>query len=132
MNTPLLNQSVQASFNGTQHFGEIVGHLTREGVEWYSANLFFRLTSYYYPDGSHHQVPWPKLALPPIADAFDGAKITAAIRSSQQGKINYPEFLGQSAQAGIVYYTVHLKGKKALYFGRHGDFHVELFPKPKE
>jgi hypothetical protein len=28
----------------------------------------------------------------------------------------------------VVYYTVHLKGRKAIYFGRHGDFYIEPFP----
>ena len=32
------------------------------------------------------------------------------------------------AAAGVVYYTVHLQGGKAVYFGRHGDSFTEPFP----
>jgi len=128
MNAEILNQCASGSFDGTMLFPEIVAALTREGVEWYSANLLFRITTYYAADGTHHQVPWPPAALPPVADAFEDGQVAAAIRASQRHEVRYPEFLRHIAAAGAVYYTVHMKGKKALYFGRHGDFHIEPFP----
>jgi uncharacterized protein YbcV (DUF1398 family) len=131
MNVELLNQCASASFDGTMIFPEIVAELTREGVEWYSANLLFRMTTYYAADGGHHQVPWPPALLPPIADMFEDGQVGAAIRASQRQEIRYPEFLRRIAAAGAVYYTVHVKGKKAIYFGRHGDFHVEPFPRAR-
>jgi hypothetical protein len=30
--------------------------------------------------------------------------------------------------AGTASYSVYLNGRKAIYFGRNGDFHVEPFP----
>lgn len=109
-------------------FPEIVAALGADGVEWYSANLLFGATTHYGMDGSHHQTKWAAWTTPAIADSFDAGKVLSAIRSSQKGGIDYPTFLALIAAAGTVYYTVHLKGRKALYFGRHGDFHVEHFP----
>ncbi len=131
MNPILLNDCVQASFAGTKTFPEIVGRLMAENVEWYSSNLLFGMTTHYAPDGAHHQTAWPGWKVPSIADAFDAEKVASAIRASQKGEIRYPDFLARIADAGTVYYTVHLRGRKALYFGRHGDFHVELFPPAK-
>jgi uncharacterized protein YbcV (DUF1398 family) len=53
----------------------------------------------------------------------------AAIRASQRGESTYREFLRRISAAGVVYYTVHMQGRKAIYFGRHGDFYIEPFPK---
>lgn len=132
MNSPILDQCVAASFDSTMTFPEIVSRLMAEHIEWYSANLLFGVTTYYTPDGGHHQVKWPMPAPSAIADAFASEKVLSAIRASQLGEINYPEFLRRIAEAGTVYYTVHLRGKKALYFGRHGDHHTELFPAAKD
>jgi hypothetical protein len=41
------------------------------------------------------------------------------------------EWLGLSRadmEAGTASYGVFLNGRKAIYFGRNGDFHVEPFP----
>jgi hypothetical protein len=32
-------------------------------------------------------------------------------------------------EAGTVYYIAYLEGKRVMYIGREGDFHVEHFPK---
>lgn len=109
-------------------FPEIVGQLTTDGVVWYSANLIFQASTAYAADGTYHQVKWPAGHELAIADAFDAEGVQAAIRASQQGQISYTQFLDRVAAAGTVYYTVHLTGRKAIYFGRHGEFHVEEFP----
>lgn len=131
MNVQIIESAVLGSFNGTVIFPEIVGRLTAEGTEWYSANLLFGVSTHYAADGGHHQMPWPVCRDLKVAALFDGSAVEAAIRASQRGEIRYTEFLERIAAAGVVYYTVHLQGRKALYFGRHGDFHVEPFPAAK-
>lgn len=109
-------------------FGETIAHVMEEGVEWYSANLLFCVTTHYAADGTHFQEKWPEIEPLAIADAFHEEGVVAAIRASQCREIAYPEFLRRIGEAGVVYYTVHLKGRKAIYFGRHGDFYIEPFP----
>jgi uncharacterized protein YbcV (DUF1398 family) len=128
MNQEILNGCVAASFAGTMHFGEVVKKLGAAGVEWYSSNLLVGTSTHYFADGTYHHTRWTEWTAPKTADAFDDNKVAAAIRSIQQRQILYPEFLRQIAEAGVVYYTVHLRGRKAIYFGRHGDFHIEPFP----
>lgn len=128
MTPTLLDQCTSGAFDGTIPFPETIRRITVDGAEWYSANLIFGLTTYYGPDLSHHQTPWKEWAPPGIADEFCRDSVKRAIRASQAKEINYREFLRQIAAAGIVYYTVHLKGRKAIYFGRHGDSFVEPFP----
>lgn len=129
--TPLiLDQCTAGAFDGSVPFPETIRRLTADGVEWYSANLIFGMKTYYGSDLSHHQSRWPDWVVPPLADVFRPEGVSAAIRASQAGAITYRQFLGRAAEAGVVYYTVHLKGRKAVYFGRHGDSFTEPFPQP--
>jgi len=129
MTPTILDQCTAGAFDGSVSFPETIRRIREDGVEWYSANLIFGMKTYYGADLSHHQTPWPEWTTPQIADEFRAEGVRAAIRASQAGQIPYQEFLQRIAEAGIVYYTVHLKGRKAIYFGRHGDAFVEPFPK---
>jgi len=128
MTPKILDQCTAGAFDGSVPFPETIRQITEDGVEWYSANLIFGMKTYHGPDLSHHQTPWPGYTAPPIADEFCAESVRAAIRASQAGEIDYRKFLARIADAGVVYYTVHLRGRKAIYFGRHGDSFVEPFP----
>lgn len=130
MTPHILEQCTAGAFDGSVPFPETVARITADGVEWYSANLIFGMKTYYGADLTHHQIPWPAWQTPEIADGFSAEAVSAAIRVSQARQITYPEFLVRIAAAGVVYYTVHLQGRKAIYFGRHGDSFTEPFPKP--
>ncbi len=128
MTPALLDRCTAGAFDGSVPFPETIKRLTADGVEWYSANLIFGMTTYYGADLSHDQTSWPDWMAPGMADQFQTAGVSAAIRASQAREIGYREFLQRVAEAGVVYYTVHLKGRKAVYFGRHGDSFTEPFP----
>lgn len=128
MTPQILDQCTAGAFDGSFPFPETIRQISEDGVEWYSANLIFGMKTYYGSDLSHHQTPWPGYSVPPIADNFCAESVSAAIRASQASEIDYRKFLERIAAAGAAYYTVHLKGRKAIYFGRHGDSFVEPFP----
>lgn len=108
-------------------FGEVVGQLMAAGVERYHADLLRAEKTYYMPDGQSHRTPNHALAAPP-AIAFSAAGVDAAVRAIQQGRIRYREFCARIAAAGCVGYIVSLAGRRAVYYGRTGDAHVEPFP----
>lgn len=128
MTSTILDQCTAGAFDGSIPFSKTIKQITEDGVEWYSANLIFGMTTYYGRDLSHYQALWPHSSILPIADAFSSAGVSAAIRATQAKKITYQEFLNLIAEAGVVYYTVHLQGRRAIYFGRHGDSFTEPFP----
>jgi hypothetical protein len=123
----ILDQCTAGAFDGSVPFPETIRRIIEDDVEWYSANLIFGMKTYYGPDLSHYQAPWPGYTTTSIADKFCAESVRAAIRASQAGEIGYRTFLERIARAGVVYYTVHLKGRKAIYFGRHGDSFIEPF-----
>lgn len=108
-------------------FGEVVGKLMAAGVERYHADLLRADKIYYMPDGSSHRTPNHALAAPP-AIGFSAEGVEAAVRAIQQGRIRYREFCARIAGAGCVGYIVSLTGRRAVYYGRTGDSHVEPFP----
>ncbi|TCH96683.1 DUF1398 domain-containing protein [Roseococcus sp. SYP-B2431] len=108
-------------------FGEVVGRLLAAGIERYHADLLRADKIYYLPGGESHRTPNHALAAPP-AMAFSAPGVDAAVRAVQQGRIRYREFCARIAAAGCVGYIVSLAGRRAIYYGRKGDFHVEPFP----
>jgi uncharacterized protein YbcV (DUF1398 family) len=68
------------------------------------------------------------LPLDPVAEGFSKSGIVAAIRAAQRDEIRYPEFMRPASAAGVVGYWAFLTGKRVIYFGRKGEFHVEEFP----
>jgi uncharacterized protein YbcV (DUF1398 family) len=108
-------------------FGEVVGRLLAAGVERYHADLLRAEKIYYMPDGSSHRTPNHPLAAAP-AIGFSAEGVDAAVRAIQQGRIKYREFCARIAGAGCVGYIVSLAGRRAVYYGRTGDSHIEPFP----
>lgn len=108
-------------------FGEVVGKLMAAGVERYHADLLRADKIYYMPDGASHRTPNHALAGAP-APGFSAAGVDAAVRAIQQGRIRYREFCARLAEAGCVGYIVSLAGRRAVYYGRTGESHVEPFP----
>jgi uncharacterized protein YbcV (DUF1398 family) len=130
MNTQLLHETLAKSLSGENAFPDVVRVLTAEGVESYRADLVRQEETFYMPDGQTH-VEKVTFARTPIAAEFDASGVKAAIAASQAGQIKYPEFLRLAMESGTTSYVVYLKGKRCIYFGRNGDFHVEEFPGAK-
>lgn len=110
-----------------ESFGQIVGRLMVAGIERYHADLRRAEKIYYMPDGASLAVPADPVD-GPFAEVFSAAGVDAAVRAIQAGAIRYKEFCDRIAAAGCVGYVVSLVGRRAVYYGRSGESHVELFP----
>jgi|HubBroStandDraft_1064217.scaffolds.fasta_scaffold658022_1 hypothetical protein len=68
-------------------------------------------------------------ALPqPVDEQVSDAGVDAAVRSIQCGEIKYDALIRQTMAEDCNGYFVLIAGRKAVYFGRKGEEHVELFP----
>ncbi|MFZ0958564.1 MAG: DUF1398 family protein [Candidatus Sulfotelmatobacter sp.] len=130
MNIEVMRATLRESEAGRFTFPQVVGELSGVGVESYFADLARAVDTFYLPTGETHT---EKMTLPPvkISGDFSQSGIVAAIRAAQADEIRYPEFLRRAMAAGITAYWVFIAGRKVIYFGRKGEFHVEEFPKPK-
>jgi uncharacterized protein YbcV (DUF1398 family) len=122
-----MQECTDASDQERISFGEVVMKLMRAGVERYHADLLRAEKIYYLPSGESLRIQAASVeATPPTAFTADG--VAAAVRAIQQKQIQYREFCERIAQAGCVGYMVSLAGRRAVYYGRTGDSHVEPFP----
>jgi uncharacterized protein YbcV (DUF1398 family) len=112
---------------GTMIFPQVIARLATVNVERYHADLVRAEKTYYLPDGTSHTLACHKLDTPP-ATPFSAAGVEAAVRAVQAGAIDYKEFCRRIAEAGCVFYLVSLNGRRAVYYGRTGEAHVEMFP----
>ncbi|MGE0269486.1 MAG: DUF1398 domain-containing protein [Candidatus Omnitrophota bacterium] len=127
MDTQVIQQATSRSLQGTITFGEVVRDLLAIGVESYDADLVRMEKTYYMPNGETHI---EKLGIkgPAISRDFSREAVVAALKAIQKQEINYVEFLNRILAAGTTRYIVFLTGRKAVYYGRKGEFHVEDFP----
>ncbi|HXL99367.1 MAG TPA: DUF1398 family protein [Rhizomicrobium sp.] len=111
-------------------FPEVVAKLMQAGVERYHADLVRSERTHYMPGGETDVRAAHAVKTVP-AKEFSAAGVDAAVRAIQARKIQYREFCERIAAAGCVGYLVSLAGRRAVYYGRTGECHVEMFPGAK-
>ncbi len=110
-------------------FPQIVGLLMEQGFESYAVDFRRKRAIYYLPDGDSVELPMD-FAPQPAAATFDTVAIQNAIREAQQrvSGYTYAGFCQKVISAGCAGYIVSFLGRRAVYFGRTAETHVELFP----
>ena len=130
MNIEVMRSTLHKSEAGQITFPEVVQALGGVGVESYFADLARRADTFYLPNGETHVEPMTHPAIP-VAEEFSKLGIVSAIRAAQADEIRYPEFVRRAMMAGVTAYWAFLAGRRVIYFGRKGDFHIEEFPGSK-
>jgi uncharacterized protein YbcV (DUF1398 family) len=120
---------LRAAESNSLSFPEIVGKLMQAGFESYSIDFRRATATYYLPDGEsvvlathrHHT---------PIAAALNVAALRAAIEEAQHSASGYTYlgFCEKVMTGGCAGYLVSFSGRRAVYFGRTAETHVEPFP----
>ncbi len=60
--------------------------------------------------------------------AFNREALIKALRTDQEGRGTFPEFLQASWEAGVVGYDVDFTARKVVYFGANGESYLEEYP----
>ena len=110
-------------------FPTIVGQLIAAGFESYTVDFRSERSTYYLPDGESIELPLHETGVS-VAAAFDAGTIQSAIREAQTKApgYSYAGFCRKVMSAGCAGYTVSFSGRRAVYFGRTAETHVEQFP----
>lgn len=118
-----------AAESDTANFPQIIGALLTAGFESYAVDLRRATATYYLPGGDSLELHTHQAATA-IAPALDAGRLTAAIREAQQQApgYTYRGFCEKAAAAGCAGYIVSFPGRRAVYFARTAETHVELFP----
>lgn len=59
---------------------------------------------------------------------FDRQALINAIRTDQEGRSTFPEFLQSAWKAGVVGYDADFTGRKVTYYGASGESYLEEYP----
>ncbi len=130
---PRLSKVAEACLHGAESnsmtFPEIVGKLMEAGFESYSVDFRRATATYYLPDGESVVLPTHRHPTP-IAATLNIPALQAAIREAQQSAPTYTYlgFCEKVMVAGCAGYVVSFSGRRAVYFGRTAETHVEHFP----
>ncbi len=127
--TEIARTCLAGAEGNTMSFPQIVGALMEAGFEAYAIDFRRAAATYYLPDGDSLVLATHAVGAP-VAAAFDAGAITAAIRAAQAlaPGYTYRGFCERVVAAGCAGYMVSFPGRRAVYFGRTAETHVEHFP----
>ncbi len=125
----IVTECTRASEENRKNFPEVVKTLMEAGIESYFCDFRRATKTYYLPGGEVFDTPAEKIGVP-TGQEFDLQRMQAAIREAQANRpdYTYKGFCEKVVSAGCVGYIVSLAGRRAVYFGRTAETHVEMFP----
>ncbi|TGM81788.1 DUF1398 domain-containing protein [Leptospira mtsangambouensis] len=59
---------------------------------------------------------------------FDRDALITALRTDQEGRSSFPEFLKSAWEAGVIGYDVDFASRKVVYYGVNGESYLEEYP----
>lgn len=59
---------------------------------------------------------------------FDREALIKALRTDQEGRSTFPEFLQAAWRAGVVSYDADFVGRTVIYYGAAGESYLEDYP----
>lgn len=126
--TKIAQTCLDAAENNTMTFPRIVGTLMQAGFESYVVDFRRSTATYFLPDGDSVVLPTHH-GHGPIAATLNTAAVQSAIKEAQQlvPGYTYAGFCTKVMAAGCTGYIVSFTGRRAVYFGRTAECHVEHF-----
>lgn len=122
-------ECLAAAEANTMTFPEVVGTLMEAGFESYAIDFRRASAIYYLPSGDSVEVPTHGSEVG-VEASFDIGALREATREAQMlaPGYTYDGFCRKAKAAGCAGYVVSFPGRRAVYFGRTGETHFELFP----
>ena len=117
--------SIRPNIGGFPVLAEV---LRQAGVQMNRWSLPSCQSVYLMKDGSVVQQGTPLVTGTHEIPKFDREALIAAIRTDQEGRSTFPEFLQAAWKAGVVGYDADFGGRKVTYYGSHGESYLEEYP----
>jgi uncharacterized protein YbcV (DUF1398 family) len=102
--------------------------LRKSGVKWNYWFLPSCQSIYLTTKGSVVSQGTPLISGSIEVPAFDREALIRALRTDQEGRGTFPEFLQASWQAGVVSYDVDFEKRSVTYRSVHGETYTEDYP----
>ncbi|MFM6927085.1 MAG: DUF1398 family protein [Bdellovibrio sp.] len=125
METNSIKDTSDFSFTSRMPFFSLIATLEKMAVESYRVDIAQQLTCYHMLNGEVMSESFHFEG--EIAQDFDDGEIRSAISDLKKTHLEYKEFLKRIMNAGITSYTIYMKGRKIIFYGRNGDSYLENF-----
>ncbi len=102
--------------------------LRQAGVQMNRWSLPSCQSVYLMKEGSVVQQGTPLVTGTHEIPKFDRDALIAAIRTDQEGRSTFPEFLQSAWKAGVIGYDADFTGRKVMYYGSTGESYLEEYP----
>lgn len=102
--------------------------LRQAGVKMNRWSLPSCQSIYLMKDGSVVQQGAPLVTGAHAVPKFDREALISAIRSDQEGRSTFPEFLQAAWEAGVIGYDANFAERKVVYYGVNGESYLEEYP----
>lgn len=126
METENFKDTSDFSFTSKMPFSSLVTTLEKMGVESYRVDMAEKSTCYHMLNGEVMSESFHFYG--DIAQDFDDGEVRSAIFDIKNNHLEHQEFLKRIMNAGITSYTIFIKGRKIIFYGRNGDSYLENFP----
>lgn len=127
--TAIAKNCLNAAYDKTMTFPEIVEALIKGGFEGYAVDYRRNTTTYFLPDGES-LVLKNRPSGTTVAAQFNQPGVSAQVKWAQANPpdYSYAAFCKNVKAFGCAGYIVSFLGRRVLYFGRSAETHVEHFP----
>jgi uncharacterized protein YbcV (DUF1398 family) len=127
--TTIARDCLNAAYDRTMSFPDIVGTLIASGFEGYVVDYRRNTTTYFLPDDDSIVLD-NRPSDSTVAAAFDQAGIAGQVRWAQANPpdYSYATFCRNVMAMGCAGYMVSFSGRRVLYVGRTAETHIEHFP----
>ncbi|EMY68718.1 DUF1398 domain-containing protein [Leptospira vanthielii] len=120
-----LAMSIRPKVGGFPVLAEV---LRSTGVERNRWSLPSCQAIYQMKDGSVVQQGTPLVSGVFEIAKFDRDALITALRTDQEGRSTFPEFLKAAWEAGCIGYDVDFASRKVVYYGANGESYLEEYP----
>jgi len=117
--------SIRPNVGGFPVLAEV---LRQAGVQMNRWSLPSCQSVYLLKEGSVVQQGTPLVTGTHEIPSFDREALIAAIRTDQEGRSTFPEFLQSAWKAGVIGYDADFVERKVTYYGPKGETYLEAYP----
>ena len=120
-------EKIQLIYQQSSSYPELARKLMYVGVQSYTVDVATGTILYRMGDGNN-AVHYGAQNIRSIASNLSLEGTISAIRRSQSGKITYPEFMAEIADAGVFFYEASLKAEtpNVTYYGSAASYEEEI------
>ncbi|QDK36356.1 hypothetical protein [Bdellovibrio sp. NC01] len=130
MEPEILRTATDQTLSNQISFEDMCDKFLRAGIESAHVDLFAKRITFHTPEAHVYEESF-YFEGPRVADIFSEEKIILDFKSLLLRKLSLHEFFNFIMLAGVTGFTIYLLGKKVLFFGRRGEYHLEYLHREK-